>query len=182
MARQQDSRLKIYKALEQLVQVKRISDIKVIDVCRLSGVPRSTFYTNFTDIFSVPQWLWDDMMGTTLYMIGNTLTWDQGHRKMFQNLLAHKALFIKIYWENDNNSILEYGYRGGYIAVKNNVQEHKNHEWTDEELLDLDYTIKALASLTTKWGRDGMVVPVEKAVQIFNMHIPQFLKDLVNTF
>ncbi len=136
MARQQDSRLKIYKALEQLVQVKSISDIKVIDVCRLSGVPRSTFYTNFTDIFSVPQWLWDDMMGTTLYMIGNTLTWDQGHRKMFQNLLAHKALFIKIYWENDNNSILEYGYRGGYNAVKNNVELHKNHTWTDEELLD----------------------------------------------
>lgn len=51
---------------------------------------------------------------------------ERGHRIMFQNLLRHKALFSKIYWENDCNSILEYGYRGGYSAVKSNVKIYKN--------------------------------------------------------
>jgi hypothetical protein len=181
MTKQQESRYKIYKALEQLVQSKKMSDIKVTDLCRVSKVPRSTFYTNFSDIYSIPQWLWDDLMRPTLYQIGNGKTWDEGHQIMFESLLRHKGLFIKIYWENDNHSILEYGYRGALVAIQNNVERRKNYIWTEEQLVDLDYTIKALASLTTKWGRDGMVVPVEKAVQIFNDHIPQYLKDLVNT-
>jgi hypothetical protein len=173
--------LKIYKTLEQLVQTKRLSDIKVAELCRLSNVPRSTFYTCFSDIYSIPQWLWDDMMGPSLYMVGSTLTWDEGHRHMFLNLLEHKALFTKIYWENDNNSILEYGYRGAYFAMKANVENRKHYQWKEDELVELDYTIKALACLTTKWGRDGMVVPVETAVQIFSHHIPPYLKELCDT-
>ncbi len=171
----------ICRGLEQLVQTKRLGDISVVELCQISGVPRSTFYSHFCDIYAVPQWLWDYMMNNTLYQIGNTKTWDQGHRLMFQNLLDHKLLFTKIYWENDNNSILEYGYRGGYNAVKANVTKRKNHQWTASELVELDYAIKALASLTTKWGRDGMVVPVETMVYIFNTHVPDFLKKLCDT-
>lgn len=181
VTKRQEIQAKIYAALEELVQSRPLSEIKVMDVCRISGVARSTFYTYFCDIYSVPQWLWDDMMGPSLYMIGNPFTWDEGHRMMFTNLLQYKSLFTKIYWENDYHSILEYGYRGGYTAVKENVEKRKNHVWTDEELLELDYCIKALASLTTKWGRDGMVVPVEKIVKIFNDHIPDFLKELCDT-
>jgi hypothetical protein len=178
VARQQETRYRIYKALEQLVQTKKLADIKVTDLCRVSGIPRSTFYANFCDIYSVPQWLWDDLMQPTLYQIGNGITWDEGHRIMFGRLLRHKELFTKIYWEHDNNSILEYGYRGAYLAIKNNVTARKHHEWTEDELIDLDYAVKALASLTTKWGRDGMLIPLEKAVHIFNDHVPQFLKEL----
>lgn len=181
MGKKQKNRLNIYEALERMVQTIPLSEIKVVDLCRESGVPRSTFYTYFCDVYSIPQWLWDDMMGDTLYRIGADLTWDEGHRFMFRNLLQHRSLFTKIYWENDYNSILEYGYRGGFNAVKKNVEIRKRHQWTDCELLELDYTIKALASLTTKWGRDGMVVPVEMIVKIFNDHIPFFLKTLVDT-
>jgi hypothetical protein len=181
VTRQQDIRSKIYKALEQMVQTKKLSDIKVIDLCRVSGVSRSTFYTKYCDIYSVPQWVWDDMMEPSLYKIGDNQTWDEGHRLMFQNLLQHKTLFTKIYWESDNNSILEYGYRGAYIAIKNNVQLRKKYEWKEDELVELDYAVKALAALTTKWGRDGMVVPVETAVHIFSSHVPPFLKELCDT-
>lgn len=169
------------KTLERLLQTRSLSEIKVMDVCRLSGIPRSTFYSYFCDIYSVPQWIWDDMMEHSLYKIGDGLTWDEGHRIMFENILQHKILFSKIYWENDNNSILEYGYRGGYSAVKRNVAVRKHHHWTEAELLELDYTIRALASLTTKWGRDGMIVPMETVVHIFNTHVPPFLKELCDT-
>jgi hypothetical protein len=171
-------RVRIYSALETLVQTKALSEVKVIELCQLSGVPRSTFYTYFCDIYSIPQSLWDDLMQPTLYRIGDKLTWDQGHRYMFENLLKHKTLFTKIYWENGYNSILEYGYRGAYLAFKKNVEDRKKYNWSEYELVELDYTIKALASLTTKWGRDGMVVPIDHIVKIFNSHVPPFLKDL----
>jgi hypothetical protein len=121
------------------------------------------------------------MMQPTLYQIGATKTWDEGHRLMFQNLLDNKALFLKIYWESDYHSIPEYGYRGGFSAIKKNVEQRKKYKWTNDELVELDYTIKALATLTTKWGRDGMEIPVEAIVRIFNHHIPDHLIDLCNT-
>lgn len=181
MGQQDEFRDRIYKTLESLVQQKKISEVKVVDLCQVSGIPRSTFYTLFNDIYSVPQFLWDKMMQPTLYQIGATKTWDEGHRLMFQNLLDNKALFLKIYWESDYHSIPEYGYRGGFLAIKRNVERRKNYQWTNEELIELDYTIKALATLTTKWGRDGMEVPVEKIVRIFSQHIPDFIKDLCDT-
>lgn len=178
MAKQHEVKNRVYKALEVLVQTKPLAEIKVIDLCRVSGVPKSTFYTYFCDIFSVPQIMWDDLMVPTLYKIGETLTWNQGHRLMFENLLKNKVFFTKIYWENDWNSILEYGYRGGYDAVKRNVECRKKYIWSNDELVELDYAIKALASMTTKWGRDGMVVPIDKIVAIFYDHVPVFLRDL----
>jgi hypothetical protein len=181
MSQQEEHRYKIYKALEVLVQQKKLSDVKVVDLCRVSGIPRSTFYTLFYDIYSVPQYLWDNLMQPTLYQIGATKTWNEGHRLMFQNLLNNKAIFLRIYWESDYHSIPEYGYRGAYVAIKRNVEQRKNYQWTNDELVELDYTIKALATLTTKWGRDGMVVPVERIVYIFDQHLPKFLKDLCNT-
>lgn len=164
--------------LEQLVQIKNLSEIKVVELCRLSGVSRSTFYTHFSDIYSVPQVIWDDMMEPSLYKIGYNLTWDEGHRCMFQNLLKHKTLFTRICWENDHNSIPEYGYRGVYSAIKNNIKHRIDYEWTHDELMELDYTTRALASLATKWGCDGMVLPVETAVKILNEHVPPFFKKL----
>lgn len=176
-----EGQMKVINALEKLLQKRNLSEVKVMDVCCLSGVPRSTFYSYFRDIYSVPQWLWDELMKHSLYKIGDGLTWDEGHRIMFENILRHKVLFGIIYWENDNNSILEYGYRGGYTAVERNVAIRKNHRWTKDELVELDYTIRALAALTTKWGRDGMVVPVETMIHIFSTHVPSFLRDLCNT-
>lgn len=181
MAKRQEVCVKIFEALDKLIQTQTLSDIKVTDLCRESGVHRSTFYTYFYDIYAVPQCIWDRLMQPTLYKIGDTKTWDEGHTLMFQNLLTRKTLFTKIYFENDYHSILEYGYRGGYDAVKKNVENRKKHVWTETELVELDYTIKALASLTTKWGRDGMQVPVDHIVQIFNDHVPQFLKELCDT-
>jgi hypothetical protein len=181
MGDKQETHLKVYRGIEKLLKTKCLANIKVIELCKISGVPRSTFYSNFRDIYSVPQCLWDNLMESTLYQIGNNLTWDEGHRIMFHLLLKHKVFFTEVYWEHDYNSILEYGYRGGYNAIKNNITQRKKHQWMDIELVELDYTIRALASLTTKWGRDGMVVPVETIVQIFSDHIPDFLKELCDT-
>lgn len=178
MAKHPEVQQRIYKALEELLRTRTLAEVKVIDLCKVSGVPKSTFYTYFCDVYSVPQIMWDDLMVPTLYKIGDTLTWNEGHRAMFTNLLINKSIFTKIYWENDRNSILEYGYRGGYSAIKKNVEHRKRYFFSNEESIELDYTIKALASLTTKWGRDGMVVPVEKIVSIFYDHVPDFLRNL----
>ena len=39
----------LYKALIELMEEKSFEDIKVIDICRVSLINRSTFYDHFND-------------------------------------------------------------------------------------------------------------------------------------
>lgn len=93
MPKELDQRQKICAALEKLARTKTISDIKVVDVCRLSGVPRTTFYYFFPDIYAVPQWIFDDIMSRSGALIRKSLSWDEAHRIMFSETLQIKELF-----------------------------------------------------------------------------------------
>lgn len=178
MPKELDQRQKICAALEKLARTKTISDIKVVDVCRLSGVPRTTFYYFFPDIYAVPQWIFDDIMSRSGALIGKSLSWDEAHRIMFSETLQIKELFLKFSRENDHRSILEHGRRVGYRNIRNNIEARKKRTLTEHEAILLDYTFNAMSSLTTKWSRDGMVVPVETAVQIISELIPPEIKEL----
>ena len=44
---------KIEKAFAQLLQDRELKDITVTDICTMTGMNRSTFYANFTDIYDL---------------------------------------------------------------------------------------------------------------------------------
>ena len=43
----------LYKALIELMEEKSFEDIKVIDICRVSLINRSTFYDHFNDKYEL---------------------------------------------------------------------------------------------------------------------------------
>ena len=51
--RRKDSQEKIEKAFVELLQLHAISEITVSDLIKLTGLNRSTFYANYTDIFDL---------------------------------------------------------------------------------------------------------------------------------
>jgi AcrR family transcriptional regulator len=51
--RRRDSQEKIEKAFVELLQLHAISEITVSDLIKLTGLNRSTFYANYTDIFDL---------------------------------------------------------------------------------------------------------------------------------
>ena len=51
--RRKVSQEKIEKVFVQLIQTKEISDISVTDICRRTGLNRSTFYANYLDVYDL---------------------------------------------------------------------------------------------------------------------------------
>ena len=53
--RKRESKEKIEKVFLQLIQSKDIEQISVADICKECGLNRSTFYTNYIDIYDLVQ-------------------------------------------------------------------------------------------------------------------------------
>lgn len=51
--RRRESVERIEKAFMELLQTRELSEVTVADICKLSGLNRSTFYTNFADLYDL---------------------------------------------------------------------------------------------------------------------------------
>ena len=51
--RRRESVEKIQKAFVQLLQTQKLESISVSDICKMTGLNRSTFYANFLDIYDL---------------------------------------------------------------------------------------------------------------------------------
>ena len=45
MSKSQETRMRLFEALEALLKTRELESIRVSDICRLSGISRTTFYT-----------------------------------------------------------------------------------------------------------------------------------------
>lgn len=176
MSRQYDTRMKIITAVEQLLQSRNPDDIRVSDVCRLSGISRTTFYVYFEDVFSAIQWLWDDLCSRTLYRINSEISWEEGHHAMLSGLLERRTFFKKVFVSKDYQSLFAYGYRKSLIIHIENIERRLGRSLSDQELFELDYSVRALSAMTTKWAEEGMEPSVEHMTRLFSRFVPPFAR------
>ncbi len=174
MARQYETRLKIIDAMEQLLANRSLEKLHVSDICRVSGLSRTTFYVYFEDIPAAVQWCWDDLCSQTLYHINKDLTWDEGHSALCQGLLKRSVFYQKVFVHRDYRSLFTYGYHKALLHHIENLENKLDRPLTDNELIELDYAGRAHSAMTAKWAEEGMEVPVEKMVEIFHNSIPSF--------
>ena len=176
MSKQYETRMRIVNAIEHLLKNKNPDDIRVSDVCRLSGISRTTFYVYFEDVFSAIQWLWDDLCSRTLYRINSELTWEEGHLAMFEGMLERASFYQKCFVCKDYHSLFSYGYRKSLICHIDNIEQKLGRSLTEHELFELDYTVRSLSVMTTKWAEEGMEPSVEDMTQLFSRFVPPFAR------
>ncbi len=59
--RRQHSRASMEKVFVELLQTREISQITVSDICKRTGLNRSTFYANYTDIYDLADCIRDQL-------------------------------------------------------------------------------------------------------------------------
>lgn len=122
--RKKESQDKITKAFITLLQTKEINEIAITDICKLSKINRSTFYTNYLDIYDladkVKKIIIDDVINLYPEERENRIH-SYNYLKLFQNIkdnqITYKTLFklnpeIKEFYDfNDieNQSLKYYG-------------------------------------------------------------------------
>ncbi len=173
MAKQYDTRIKIVEAIDQLLHAHSMDKIKVSDICRVSQISRTTFYTYFEDVYGAVQWYWDDICSRTLYRINLDMSWDEGHRAILTALKKYPYFFQKVFIDKSFRSLFSYGYLKGVEHHIHNLEGRLERKLTQAELLEMDYLGRARSAITTKWAEEGMKVPVETMIEILHYSIPR---------
>ncbi len=107
--RRQQSREKIEKAFVELLQTQEIAQITVSDLCKITGLNRSTFYANYMDIYDLADKIRDklaeDVNGLYDDGAGSKYHADDWLRLFYH--IRDNQLFYKTYFKlgYDNHSV-----------------------------------------------------------------------------
>ena len=104
------SQYKIQKVFMELIQTKEINEITVSDICKVANLNRSTFYSNYIDIYDLADKIKEELFQDVLNLYPNEIK-EKKHSYNFLNLLNHikdNQLFYKTYFklDYDNNNSL----------------------------------------------------------------------------
>lgn len=106
--RKKDSQLKIQKIFIELIQKKEINEISVSDICKLANLNRSTFYSNYIDIYDLADKIKEDLFHEVISLYPKEIE-SKEHSYDFLKLFEHirdNQLFYKTFFklDYDNNS------------------------------------------------------------------------------
>ena len=109
--RKKESQEKIEKIFIDLIQTKEINQISVSDICKKAKLNRTTFYSNYIDIYDLADKIKKKLFEDVLSLYPEE-TKDKKHSYDFLKLFKHikeNQLFYKTYFKlnYDNNDALE---------------------------------------------------------------------------
>lgn len=131
--RKKDSQIKIQKTFVELIQLKEINEISVSDICKKANLNRSTFYSNYIDIYDLADKIRDELFNDVLALYSEE-TQEKKHSYDFLKLFKHikeNQLFYKTYfklnYDNDPNFIedlIDYKEFEKFYNNKNHIKYH----------------------------------------------------------
>jgi len=128
--RKKESQKKIQKVFIELIQTKEINEITISDICKKANLNRTTFYSNYIDIYDLADKIKEDLFQEVLKLYP-TETQTKKHSYDFLKLFNHikeNQLFYKTYfklnYENDFDvleGMIDYGEVEKYLGNKENI-------------------------------------------------------------
>ena len=105
--RKRKSREKIEKVFVELIQTKEINEITVSDICKKANLNRTTFYSNYIDIYDLADSVRDNLLSSVLSLYPEEVK-EKKHSYDFLKLFKYikeNQLFFKTYFKlNYDNS------------------------------------------------------------------------------
>lgn len=105
--RKRKSREKIEKVFVELIQTKEINEITVSDICKKANLNRTTFYSNYIDIYDLADSVRDNLLSSVLSLYPEEIK-EKKHSYDFLKLFKYikeNQLFFKTYFKlNYDNS------------------------------------------------------------------------------
>lgn len=110
--RRRESVEKIEKTFVELLQKKELKEISVSDICKITGINRSTFYANFLDIYDLADKIRDKLERefAEVFQEDNSNKEESGALMMFRHIKDNQ-LFYRTYFKlgyDEKHQILVY--------------------------------------------------------------------------
>ena len=159
--RRKDSQEKIEKVFIELIQKKEIEKISVTDICKLSGLNRSTFYANYLDIYDLADKLKDKIIEEFFNIYS-----DEREKKY------HSYDFLKLFYHIKENQLFYKTYFKLNFDLTNTVDyiDEKEVERFIGSSKNLDYHVAffkaGLTAVLKKWLYGGCKEAPEEIEEI----------------
>ena len=123
--RRQESVEKIQRAFVELLQTTELKKISVTDICKRTGLNRSTFYANFVDVYDLADKLRETIEAefSAVFADYDYFNGQTGALKMFEHI-RNNRLFYNTYFKlcyDDDHKISVYDMRR---AEREHMTEH----------------------------------------------------------
>lgn len=177
MDRTERNRLDIAESLNELLREKDISKVTVVELCRRTGLSRSTFYSCFDDIYHVGEWIWDRECRTALEGIGAKYGCRQGYRILFERLATMGGRLGLVRPLRDDGTGETYAEVNTLAMIARAVERARGSRLAKEEREQLSYVSQAQEAMTLKWFRDGMALPPDAIAGYLADILPSFVTE-----
>ena len=139
---------KIEKTFLQLIQKKNIDEISVSNICELSGLNRSTFYSNYIDIYDLAEKVKNQMeVEFAEFQLSNNSKQNyEGYLNMFK-YIKENQIFFKTYFKLES------------ISTSLPTQYHIElaEKYYDNKFIDyhIEFFRAGLNAIIKKWLNNG---------------------------
>lgn len=139
---------KIEKTFLQLIQKKNIEDISVSTICKLSNLNRSTFYSNYIDIYDLADKVKQQMeVEFAQFQLSNNAKQDyNGYLNMFR-YIKDNQIFFKTYFKLESISMK--------LPTQYNIElakKYYNNKFIDYHI---EFFRAGLNAIIKKWLNNG---------------------------
>ncbi len=172
-----NSSLKMNEAMLEMLETKNFSEITVSDLCRKSGVNRSTFYSHYSNTFDLLQEIKDRMISDFvksfdgLSETDDIATYiDNEHLNIYLNFIKDNLKLFRTAAINMNaeifNKVFEF-IRKGYII----------HGITDENYIYYSsrFYLQGINAIVTEWVKRGCSDTIEYVASVIKKCILPYL-------
>jgi AcrR family transcriptional regulator len=148
----------LQSAFVELLNEEPFDKITVVDITRLAGVSRNTFYYWYSDVYA----LLDDLFFTQTQSIlqddRKFGTWQEGFRHATQFALQNKKAIYHLYHSIGRDKLQKFLYEVTYNDLRNvMLQQSEGLDVRPEAIRDLAaFYTSALVGLTVRWLDGGM--------------------------
>lgn len=129
--RKKESQEKIEKVFVQLIQTKEINEISVTNICKLANLNRSTFYTNYIDIYDLANKIKEKLEAEVDNLYKEERENNRNSNdflKLFKNIKENQ-IFYRTYFKlnmDKNTKISQYEYDNHLAKM---IYDNKNIEY-----------------------------------------------------
>jgi len=157
--RKKESQDKIEKTFLQLIQKKNIEAISVSDICKMTGLNRSTFYANYIDIYDLVEKVklrMADEFASSQYL-KNSKQDNQGYLNMFTEIKENQ-IFFKTYFKLEAISKTP-----ATIFNKEMAEKYYNNKYIDYHI---EFFRAGLNAVIEKWLNNNCKESPEEMAEI----------------
>lgn len=164
--RRRESKKMIEKVFVDMLQTKEINEITVSDICKKAELNRSTFYSNYTDIYDLADKIRDRLLNQVDKSVGK-----------IGEFYSHTT-FIKLFYHIKENQLfykmyLKLGYDRDITVWEYNediAKKYLNGKKTNENIYyHMEFFRSGLNAIIKKWLDNGCI------------ESPEFMADIIKT-